>query len=161
MSHEQVFMDYDPGRAFARRLYDLQDEASVGRYEEETVDGVKTGRVHWVPGNPKAVPPAEVVHEGDELAAAVAAQFAALEALFWERQRKYGPGNIAEFGDYGILVRLYDKLARLRRYYVEKVGDMPDESVRDAWADVAVYATIALVCMDGQWPGWEPKEGRK
>lgn len=95
--------------------------------------------------------------EGDALAEAVAAQFAGLEALFWDRQRKYGPGNIAEFGDHGILVRLYDKLARLKRYYVEGVGDMPDESVNDAWADVSVYAMIALLCRSGRWPGWSPR----
>lgn len=86
---------------------------------------------------------------------AIANALATLFKLFKERQRKYGSGNIAAFSDYGVLVRCHDKLARLKRHYVEGVGDMPDESVEDAWMDLAVYATIALVCRKGQWPGGE------
>lgn len=150
MSHEQLYMDkcYNPGKAFAQRMY---GGASSGHYEEgvDARSGLPTGNFHWVPGNPgPSDDPA-----GDALAAAVAAQFSGLEALFWERQRKYGPGNISEFGDYGILVRLHDKLARLKRHYAEGVGNMPDESVRDTWADISVYAMIALLWLDGRWPG--------
>ena len=93
--------------------------------------------------------------EEARLVTAIAQQFSALQDLFWDRQRKYGPGNIARFGDYGVLVRCADKLARLERHYAQGVGDMPDESVEDAWSDLAVYATIALVCRRGAWPGWE------
>ena len=89
-----------------------------------------------------------------ELEAAISAELFRLFALFKERQRKYGPGNIAAFGDYGVLVRCHDKLARLKRHYTEGTGDMPDESVEDAWRDLAVYAVIALVCREGGWPGW-------
>ena len=88
---------------------------------------------------------------------AIESEFERLLGLFRDRQRKYGPGNIARFGDYGVLVRCADKLARLERHYTQGVGDMPDESVEDAWSDLAVYATIALVCRRGQWPGWTPK----
>lgn len=92
------------------------------------------------------------------LEAAIAAQMLALFQLFKDRQRKYGPANIAAFGDHGVLVRCHDKLARLRRHYVEGTGDMPDESVDDAWRDLAVYAVIALVCREGGWPGWKGAE---
>jgi hypothetical protein len=94
-------------------------------------------------------------YQYDALHVAISRQFNDLYALFWDRQRKYGPGNIAAFGDFGVLVRCHDKLARLRRHYVEGTGDMPDESVDDAWRDLAVYAVIALVCRKGQWPGWQ------
>ena len=85
---------------------------------------------------------------------AVASRMAELFRLFKDRQRKYGPGNIAAFGDMGVAVRAQDKLARLRHFYFAGgAGDMPDESVNDAWSDLAVYAVIALVCRDGLWPG--------
>jgi hypothetical protein len=86
---------------------------------------------------------------------ALASEMAALFELFKQRQRKYGPGNIAAFGDLGVCVRAQDKLARLRHHYFGGgAGDMGDESVEDAWRDLAVYAAIALVCRKGRWPGW-------
>jgi len=89
---------------------------------------------------------------------AIASQMAALFELFKQRQRKYGPGNIAAFGDLGVCVRAQDKLARLRHHYFGGgAGDMADESVEDAWRDLAVYAVIALVCRNGRWPGWSAK----
>lgn len=95
-----------------------------------------------------------------ELEFAIAARMAALFQLFKDRQRKYGPANIAAFGDSGVCVRAHDKLARLRHhYFAGGQGDMPDESVDDAWRDLAVYAVIALVCREGGWPGW--KDGAK
>lgn len=91
-----------------------------------------------------------------ELELRVAGEMAALFDLFKKRQRKYGPGNIAAFGDLGVCVRAQDKLARLRHHYFGGgAGDMPDESVDDAWRDLAVYAVIALVCREGGWPGLE------
>ena len=74
--------------------------------------------------------------------------------LLWkERQVKYGSGNIAAFGEVGCLIRGYDKMARLRRAIIdEKGGDMPDESVEDAWKDLTNYAVMGLVCRRDQWP---------
>ncbi|HKN44278.1 MAG TPA: hypothetical protein VJW23_10160 [Propionibacteriaceae bacterium] len=76
---------------------------------------------------------------------------AEVRALMSDRHKKYGSGNIAKRGLPGILVRLDDKLARLDN------GDMDfgDESYRDAWMDVVGYSLIALMCLDGSWPGVE------
>lgn len=71
--------------------------------------------------------------------------------LWQDRQRKYGKGNIAEFGATGCLVRLHDKMARLRRVYMEGAGDTPDESVEDSWRDAVNYALMGLMCHKGQW----------
>jgi hypothetical protein len=69
--------------------------------------------------------------------------------LMCDRHTKYGPGNISKRGIPGVLVRLDDKLARIDN------GDMDfaDESYRDAWLDVVGYGLIALMCLDGNWPG--------
>lgn len=72
---------------------------------------------------------------------------------FVPRQLKYGTGNIAAFGSKGVVVRATDKLARLKRYYFEDTEDFNDETIIDSWADLMVYAGIALMCALGEWPG--------
>ena len=69
--------------------------------------------------------------------------------LMADRHRKYGPGNISKRGIPGVLVRLDDKLARLDN----SDADFTDESYRDAWMDVVGYGLIALMWLDGDWPG--------
>lgn len=65
------------------------------------------------------------------------------------RHKKYGAGNIAEFGELGLLVRLSDKLARLKN----NQEDFTDESVDDTVQDIVGYALIWLMWRAGNWPG--------
>lgn len=67
------------------------------------------------------------------------------------RHRKYGPGNIAEFGPLGILVRLSDKFARLRAGQ----ENFDDETVENTLDDVIGYALIWKLWLRKQWPGSE------
>jgi len=69
--------------------------------------------------------------------------------LVAERGRKYGPGNIQEFGELGVLVRLSDKLARLRH----TTENFEDETSADSWMDVIGYGLIGLAWSRGDWPG--------
>lgn len=80
-----------------------------------------------------------------------------VETLMQDRHQKYGPGNIARHGLPGINVRLDDKLARIQ------TGDMDhtDEKYRDAWLDVVGYGLIALMWLDGNWPGSPNTTGGK
>lgn len=71
--------------------------------------------------------------------------------LMNSRGRKYGPGNIAEFGELGVLVRLSDKLARLRH----TTENFEDETSADSWMDVIGYGLIGLAWCRGDWPGSE------
>ena len=83
----------------------------------------------------------------------VADTFKEIFSLWKERQAKYGPSNIAAFGEVGCLVRGHDKMARLRRALMDNLGAvMPDESVEDSWKDLTNYAVMGLVCRRGQWP---------
>ena len=91
-------------------------------------------------------------YPGSHLDPWLAAALEEVEALMRERGSKYGPGNIAEWGDLGVLVRLSDKLARLRH---SRERDFADETARDAWLDVIGYGLIGLAWADGNWPGSE------
>ena len=71
-----------------------------------------------------------------------------------ERGAKYGPGNIAEFGELGVLVRLSDKFARLKN----QSKDFADESIIDTYMDIIGYALIGIAWKRGDWPGSEKPE---
>ena len=70
--------------------------------------------------------------------------------LFDKKQHDYGPGNIAKFGEYGVLVRTNDKLERLIN--LSKRNDEPiNESVIDTWQDLSIYGVIARVVRNKEW----------
>ena len=66
--------------------------------------------------------------------------------LLQNKRESYGPGNLTEFGDFGVLVRTSDKLKRLAHMHREGI-DMTavNESAEDAWRDIAGYALLVLV----------------
>lgn len=66
------------------------------------------------------------------------------------KQRDYGSSNIAAFGEYGVMVRVWDKVSRLRNL-LQNVKDPANESVEDTWLDLANYAIIGLMCRRGEW----------
>ena len=83
--------------------------------------------------------------------------------LLIERQRKYGPDNIANQGLYGIITRIADdKIARVRTamngrvVYVKVVIDPISDreaadTFEDALLDIANYSLIALALKRGLW----------
>jgi hypothetical protein len=73
-------------------------------------------------------------------------------ALWKNRQKKYGPQNIAFTGAQGCFVRSLDKLSRLRGVYLENRPDMPDESIEDSWLDLLNYALMGYMCHKKEWP---------
>jgi hypothetical protein len=70
--------------------------------------------------------------------------------LFDKKQHDYGPGNIADFGEFGVLVRVNDKFNRLRNLITKK-RDAANESIDDTWMDISVYAVIALLLRHNEW----------
>lgn len=72
--------------------------------------------------------------------------------VFDQKQHDYGPGNIARFGEQGILVRSSDKLERLIN--LADRGEDPSvsgEAVDDTWQDLMGYALIAQLVRRGMW----------
>lgn len=52
--------------------------------------------------------------------------------------------NFRTFGRFGILVRLSDKLARLRSFEEQQTLDVPEESIRDTVQDIINYAILYI-----------------
>lgn len=74
-------------------------------------------------------------------------------ALLLKKHADYGPSNIASAPGgplNGLRVRMHDKLARINNL-VDKDVDPENESLRDSFVDLANYALIALMVIDGRW----------
>ena len=77
-------------------------------------------------------------------------------ALLIKKHLDYGPRNIADFGELGVLVRLNDKVQRLR--HILASGKQPaNEAIEDTWRDIANYGLIGYLVRMGYWPGMEVK----
>ena len=80
----------------------------------------------------------------DTFEKAVDSILAELRELMISKQKDYGPGNILSFGEYGVLVRVNDKVERLKNLH--KAGRNPNnESIDDTWKDIANYGIISLM----------------
>lgn len=73
--------------------------------------------------------------------------------LFEKKQRDYGSGNIAVFGEKGVVVRTSDKVMRLKNLVIESAPERPvnNEAITDSWDDIANYGVIGRLCRDGIW----------
>lgn len=85
----------------------------------------------------------------------VTAVFDELKTLLLTKHRDYGPKNISDSPGgamNGLLVRLHDKMARLKHLlYVNKTQAPMHESIEDTFKDMANYAVIALLVRRGKW----------
>lgn len=64
------------------------------------------------------------------------------------KQRDYGPGNITAFGEFGVLVRLNDKVERLKNLLCNNKTPC-NEAIEDTWLDIENYAKIARMLRRG------------
>lgn len=70
--------------------------------------------------------------------------------LFSQKQESYGKGNIAGFGELGVLVRASDKVERLKQL-IYRARSNRLESIRDSWQDLLGYALIGLIVHSKDW----------
>ena len=69
-----------------------------------------------------------------------------LKELLEKKNRDYGSNNLLTFGDLGILVRLSDKLERLKNYVLrDRTFGIDDENLEDTLYDIAGYAIMWIV----------------
>jgi hypothetical protein len=62
------------------------------------------------------------------------------------KQKMYGHGNIARFALPGIVIRLNDKIERLKNLKQHK-GPVLFEPINDTWLDITGYSVIAVMWM--------------
>ena len=77
-----------------------------------------------------------------------------LAELLTSKHRDYGPKNIAHSPGgplNGLRVRMWDKLARINNL-IETNADPKHESLEDSFKDMANYAIIGLLVLQGKWP---------
>lgn len=77
-------------------------------------------------------------------------------SLWKNKQRKYGHNNIASMGKPGLVIRMNDKLQRLKRFVFEGVTGDVEGSEEDAWLDMAGYALMGVMVNRGWWPEASP-----
>jgi hypothetical protein len=81
-------------------------------------------------------------------------KFQEAKALLLKKHEDYGPTNISNAPGgplNGLRVRIHDKSARINHLLDSNVSPK-NESLRDSFLDMANYAIIALMVIDGDWP---------
>ena len=76
-----------------------------------------------------------------------------LADILLSKHNDYGPKNISDAPGgalNGIRVRMHDKIARLNNL-IDNNKEPKHESIRDTLVDIANYATIAIMVIDGVW----------
>lgn len=76
-----------------------------------------------------------------------------------EKMEDYSPWNMLGTGEFGSIVRLWDKTARLMNLYGFDIGtgefkgkkSPKHEAIEDNLIDLANYAIITLILMKGKW----------
>ena len=61
------------------------------------------------------------------------------------KQHDYGHDNILAFREKGLIVRLWDKVARLKNLLWVMNEEPKNESIEDTFTDIAGYAIIGLM----------------
>ena len=67
--------------------------------------------------------------------------------LFRKKNQDYGDA-FAECGPIGVIVRIGDKLARLRSVTAKRITLVDDETLRDTLLDLHNYAAMAIALLD-------------
>lgn len=74
--------------------------------------------------------------------------------LLLRKHADYGPKNISLSPGgplNGLRVRMWDKMARINNL-IDSGATPENESLKDSFQDLANYATIAMLVLDGNWP---------
>ena len=99
-------------------------------------------------------------NEVSEFEQAVFEVFFTARNILISKHHDYGPTNIANAPGgalNGLRVRIHDKTARINNL-IDSNKSAQHESLRDSFLDLMNYAAIALLVIDGNWPGVEPDD---
>lgn len=73
-----------------------------------------------------------------------------LEELLKKKNEMYGDENVVKIGREGVIVRLIEKVERLK-HLIETKKNFTEETIEDTWEDIAGYAIIGLMLERGKW----------
>lgn len=73
-----------------------------------------------------------------------------VEALLKKKNEMYGDENIIKIGREGIIVRLTEKIERLKHLLKNNLNP-PEETMEDTWNDIIGYGIIGLMLQRGKW----------
>ena len=74
-------------------------------------------------------------------------------AVLIKKHKDYGPRNISDAPGgplNGLRVRIHDKTARINNL-IESGAEPENESLQDSFMDLANYAIIAMLVLEGKW----------
>ncbi|CAB5218849.1 Clostridium phage phiCTP1, Gp74, partial [uncultured Caudovirales phage] len=89
-----------------------------------------------------------------EFEEAVQQKFQHAKSVLLKKHKDYGPKNIAQSPGgplNGLRVRMWDKFARIN-HLIDSGATPENESLKDSFLDMANYAIIAMLVLDGEWP---------
>lgn len=95
-----------------------------------------------------------ISNERERFANQVALLYKEAQTLLLSKHHDYGSKNISQSPGgsiNGLRVRMHDKLARISNLY-EQGNEAQHESLRDSFIDLANYALIGALVIDGSWP---------
>lgn len=73
-----------------------------------------------------------------------------IEKLSRTKNHDYGSSSLVTFGNFGILIRLSDKLDRLKSFYFNKELQVIDEKLEDTLKDIVNYAMYMILQQRGK-----------
>ena len=85
---------------------------------------------------------------------AIQQKFQHAKSTLLQKHKDYGPKNIAQSPGgplNGLRVRMWDKFARINNL-IDSGATPENESLKDSFLDMANYAIIAMLVLDGEWP---------
>lgn len=83
-------------------------------------------------------------NENKEFEQILHAVISEIEQLLIKKNKDYGAKNLLTFGSLGILIRLSDKLERLKNHILNN-SELNNESLDDTLKDIAGYSIMWLV----------------
>ena len=73
-----------------------------------------------------------------------------MDVLIRRKNEMYGDGNIDTIGQNGIIIRIQEKIERLK-HLLENKNNPVEEPLEDTWKDIIGYGIIGLMVNREKW----------
>ena len=73
-----------------------------------------------------------------------------IEELLKRKNEMYGDGNIDKMGKPGVIMRITEKIERLKHLLKNNLNP-EEETLEDTWKDIAGFGIIGLMLQRGRW----------